>query len=139
MSKTHQTQDSMIRMQELTGIVGLKKTTIYQKMRLGTFPNPVQLSARAVAWKASDIAHWQAALTNGVRTEHAVGNVRSKETKTETAPKGAAQVRLRDALVTLRVFNGEHEMVIENGGDSPIVIAGRESLQRIGLALIKFS
>ena len=126
-------------MQELATMVGLQKTTIYLKMQQGTFPKPVQLSARAVAWKASDIAHWQANLSNGVRTENAVSQRRREETRAETDPKGAVQVRLRDALVTLRVFAGEHEMVIENGGDSPIVISGRKSLQRIGLALIKFS
>lgn len=126
-------------MQELATMVGLQKTTIYLKMQQGTFPKPVQLSARAVAWKASDIAHWQANLANGVRTENAGSQRRRKEPQAETTPKGAVQVRLRDALVTLRVFAGEHEMVIENGGDSPIVITGQESLQRIGLALIKFS
>lgn len=120
-------------------MVGLKKTTIYKKMQQGTFPNPVQLSARAVAWKASDIAQWQIALANGIRPENVGCRGRSKDPQTETAPKGVLQIRLRDALVTLRVFAGEHEMVIENGGDSPIVIAGRESLQRIGIALIKFS
>lgn len=47
--------------------VGLKRTTIYERMKAGTFPSPVQIGARAVAWKESEIADWQNSLTQGVK------------------------------------------------------------------------
>ena len=35
--------------------VGLKRSTIYQRMQEGTFPRPIRLGERAVGWRASDI------------------------------------------------------------------------------------
>lgn len=35
--------------------VGLKRSTIYQRMQDGTFPRPIRLGQRAVGWRASDI------------------------------------------------------------------------------------
>ncbi|PYR87539.1 MAG: hypothetical protein DMF84_31440 [Acidobacteria bacterium] len=42
-------------------------TTIYRKMKAGTFPQPVRVGRRRVAWRESDIAAWQAALEVGTR------------------------------------------------------------------------
>ena len=36
----------------------LKKSSIYAGGKAGTFPLPVRLSARAVAWRESDIDRW---------------------------------------------------------------------------------
>ncbi|MFP3613181.1 AlpA family phage regulatory protein [Paraburkholderia sp. SIMBA_050] len=35
--------------------VGLKRSTIYQRMQEGTFPRPIRLGERAVGWRAADI------------------------------------------------------------------------------------
>ncbi|KWF06419.1 helix-turn-helix transcriptional regulator [Burkholderia pseudomultivorans] len=35
--------------------VGLKRSTIYQRMQEGTFPRSIRLGERAVGWRASDI------------------------------------------------------------------------------------
>ncbi|MFL9989332.1 helix-turn-helix transcriptional regulator [Paraburkholderia sediminicola] len=35
--------------------VGLKRSTIYQRIQNGTFPRPIRLGVRAVGWRASDI------------------------------------------------------------------------------------
>ena len=40
-------------------------TTIYRKMKAGTFPQPVRVGRRRVAWRESDIAAWQADLESG--------------------------------------------------------------------------
>lgn len=45
--------------QEMTG---LSRSSIYAKMADGTFPRPVQIGARAVAWRASDIRAWMDSL-----------------------------------------------------------------------------
>ena len=42
-------------------------TTIYRKMKAGTFPQPVRVGRRRVAWRESDIAAWQAGLEVGIR------------------------------------------------------------------------
>ena len=42
-------------------------TTIYRKMKAGTFPQPVRVGRRRVAWRESDIAAWQANLEVGTR------------------------------------------------------------------------
>jgi prophage regulatory protein len=42
-------------------------TTIYRRMKVGTFPQPVRLGKRRVAWRESDIAAWQASLEVGTR------------------------------------------------------------------------
>ena len=37
---------------------GFKKSSIYAGVKAGTFPAPVRLSARAVAWREEDIDRW---------------------------------------------------------------------------------
>lgn len=41
-------------------ITGLSRSTIYDLMAKGQFPRPVRLTAKAVAWPESAIAHWLA-------------------------------------------------------------------------------
>lgn len=52
--------EKLFRLSELEALTGLKKSSIYAGMRAGTFPPCVRLSVRAVAWRESDIAAWQA-------------------------------------------------------------------------------
>ena len=42
-------------------------TTIYRKMKAGTFPQPVRVGKRRVAWRESDIAAWQDSLEVGTK------------------------------------------------------------------------
>lgn len=37
---------------------GLSKAEIYRRIKRGTFPKPLKLGARAVAWQASTIEAW---------------------------------------------------------------------------------
>lgn len=41
-------------------------TTIYRKMKAGTFPEPVRVGKRRVAWRESDVVKWQQNLVQGV-------------------------------------------------------------------------
>ena len=52
--------DRLLRRQEVEERTGLATTTIYRKMREGTFPEPVKVGARAVRWPASEIEAWLA-------------------------------------------------------------------------------
>lgn len=52
--------ERMLRLPEVEALSGLKKTSIYNGAHAGTFPAPIRLSLRCVAWRESDIAKWQA-------------------------------------------------------------------------------
>ena len=41
-------------------VTGLGRSTIYRLVASGTFPRPVHLGPRAVAWRWSDLEHWSA-------------------------------------------------------------------------------
>ena len=58
-----------LRLPAVMNAVGLARATIYKRMKAGTFPKPIQLGPRAVAWDESEIADWQASLTIGTKTE----------------------------------------------------------------------
>jgi predicted DNA-binding transcriptional regulator AlpA len=48
----------LIREPELRQLVGLSHTTIWRLARSGKFPRALRISARAKAWRASDINQW---------------------------------------------------------------------------------
>ena len=50
--------NALLRLPAVTARCGLRKTSIYLRIREGTFPAPVALGARAVAWRESDIEAW---------------------------------------------------------------------------------
>ena len=46
---------AILRRSQVEQQIGLKRSTIYQRMQEGTFPRAIRLGARAVGWRASDI------------------------------------------------------------------------------------
>lgn len=50
------------RMPTVEAQTGLKKAEIYRRIKLGQFPKPLKLGARAVAWQASAIDAWAKSL-----------------------------------------------------------------------------
>lgn len=50
--------DKFLRMAAVEEFSGLKKSSIYLGAKAGTFPAPVRLSARAIAWRESDLIRW---------------------------------------------------------------------------------
>lgn len=53
--------EQFVRLPELKVLTGFKATsTIYREMAAGRLPSPVKIGVRAVAWRASEIAAWQA-------------------------------------------------------------------------------
>jgi predicted DNA-binding transcriptional regulator AlpA/predicted XRE-type DNA-binding protein len=49
-------------------MTSLDITTIYRRMAAGTFPQPVRVGRRRVAWRTSDIMQWQQDLEVGTET-----------------------------------------------------------------------
>lgn len=63
----------IIRRPEVESRVGLARSTIYELIKEGKFPAPVQLGARAVGWFESEIEAWlrdKAAFTRGQLANH---------------------------------------------------------------------
>ena len=58
-----------LRLPAVIDLVGIKRTVIYERIKAGTFPKPVQIGARAVAWDEEELAQWQRNLPRGVKTE----------------------------------------------------------------------
>jgi prophage regulatory protein len=54
------TTDRLLRLPQVEALVGLKKSAIYAGCRAKppTFPVPIKLSPRAVAWPESAIQRW---------------------------------------------------------------------------------
>lgn len=63
----------VIRMKELTSILGLAKSTIYDKLNLKSkrydpsFPKPVKLGIAAVGWHLSEVTFWMQSLKSTQR------------------------------------------------------------------------
>ena len=48
----------LIRLKEVMQKTGLARSTIYKFMKVGTFPQTVQLGVRSVGWLESDVLNW---------------------------------------------------------------------------------
>lgn len=48
----------LLRLPSVTERVGLKRTAIYDMVRVGTFPKPVPLNDKSVGWLESEIEAW---------------------------------------------------------------------------------
>lgn len=49
----------ILRRPEVEQCTGLKRSSIYARMELGTFPKSVPLGEKSVGWLESDIEAWQ--------------------------------------------------------------------------------
>lgn len=48
-----------LRLPSVIEIVGIQRTAIYDRIKRGTFPEPISLGTRAVVWDSTEIAAWQ--------------------------------------------------------------------------------
>ena len=48
----------LIRLSEVTDIVGITRSTIYEKMNSGEFPAPIKIGLRAVRWRTEEVVEW---------------------------------------------------------------------------------
>lgn len=60
-------RDRLIRLPEVEGMTGCKKSTIYELMRAGKFPKSIRLSARMVAWPETAVLQWVQDRITGVQ------------------------------------------------------------------------
>jgi len=57
--------DRMLRRPEVEEITGRSRSAIYEGMAAGTFPKPVKIGTRAIAWPESVIRSWIAERMEG--------------------------------------------------------------------------
>ena len=50
--------DRFLRIDEVTQLTGLARTTIYDKTRANTVPQPVDLGGNKKAWLESEVRNW---------------------------------------------------------------------------------
>lgn len=50
--------DKIHRLPAALAITGLCRTSLYNHLKAGQFPEPVRIGARAVGWKESELAEW---------------------------------------------------------------------------------
>lgn len=51
-------QHSLLRLPQVIDRVGLRRSSLYRRVAEGTFPAPVKLGVRAVAWDSRAIDAW---------------------------------------------------------------------------------
>ena len=51
-------QEEMLRPPEVVKRTGLSRTTLWRRVRAGTFPSPTELGENSIGWPASTIAAW---------------------------------------------------------------------------------
>ena len=52
------TSKKFIRLHVVIQLTGYRRSAIYEKMAAGTFPKPVKLGPRAIAWLSSEVESW---------------------------------------------------------------------------------
>ncbi len=53
------TTERFLRLPTVEAMTGLSKRTIYRLIEAGDFPENIKLTARAVAWRESEVVAWQ--------------------------------------------------------------------------------
>jgi prophage regulatory protein len=51
-------KDALLRRTVVQTITGLSRSSLYAAIKDGTFPSPLKIGKRAVAWRTSDINTW---------------------------------------------------------------------------------
>lgn len=49
---------ALLRVRAVEALAGLTRSTIYSKVRAGTFPQPVKLGSRCTRWRSGDVNKW---------------------------------------------------------------------------------
>lgn len=78
---------SFLRLPEVKSVTGLSKSSLYALIRANSFPAPVQLGPRTVAWVRSEIKQWAAERIKISRTAApSPGDKRTPQRATEAWP-----------------------------------------------------
>lgn len=81
-------QDILYRLPEVIAITGQGGSTVYRHIVEGTFPGPVRLGAKSVAWRKSEIDRWIAARPSTAGGGRRQDRHRRTDTKTRARRRG---------------------------------------------------
>jgi prophage regulatory protein len=59
----------ILRRRQVEARTGLSRSTIYQRMKEGTFPSPISLGSKAVGWLENELDAWLAERIKASRGE----------------------------------------------------------------------
>jgi len=48
----------LLRLPEVMNMTGLSRSSLYRRIQAGTFPRPVSLGGRSVAWVDEEVCSW---------------------------------------------------------------------------------
>jgi|MTBAKSStandDraft_2_1061841.scaffolds.fasta_scaffold21242_4 prophage regulatory protein len=51
-------ETKLLRLKQVEKVCGLKRSAIYMRIKTRSFPAPVRLGPKAVAWRSDDIQQW---------------------------------------------------------------------------------
>ena len=51
-------KQTLLRFPDVINRTGLKRSSIYTRLKEGTFPKPIKIGERAIAWIESEIDQW---------------------------------------------------------------------------------
>lgn len=79
----------LIRFPDVRFLTGMARSTIYERMKEGSFPRPLKLSVRHVAWRERDILDWIESLptSQGMTWDEAPDETRSQDTTFSAKPR----------------------------------------------------
>jgi prophage regulatory protein len=60
---------TFMRLPAVMAATGMSRSTIYDWVKAGTFPKPLQIGARAVAWDEAEVVAWQQSLARGFKKQ----------------------------------------------------------------------
>ena len=52
------TSPTILRRKQVEARTGLSRSTIYERIKAGTFPEPISLGAKSVGWVQSEVDGW---------------------------------------------------------------------------------
>lgn len=55
----------LLRLKQVQALVPLHRVTLWRLMLDGSFPAPLKIGKRAIAWRADDVQAWLDSRTNG--------------------------------------------------------------------------
>jgi prophage regulatory protein len=58
MRESSQPQITLYRCKFVLEKTGLKRSSLYKLIHLGTFPRPIKITAKAVAWPSNEVEDW---------------------------------------------------------------------------------
>lgn len=61
MAKSISSALTILRRKQVEARIGLSRSTIYERIKAGTFPAPISLGAKSVGWIESEIEAWLSA------------------------------------------------------------------------------